>query len=122
MAFGFGFILGPVLGALSAGWFGVTGPGWVAAGICGFNLILAFFILGESRKPESDPAPPSPRLGQMMGVLKRPQLGTLVCVFFLATFCFTCFESTFAVLFAGTHDDPGSLLSENRLSRKRVKE
>ena len=107
MAFGFGFILGPVLGALSAGWFGVTGPGWVAAGICGFNLILAFFILGESRKPESDPAPPSPRLGQMMGVLRRPQLGTLVCVFFLATFCFTCFESTFAVLFAGTHDDPG---------------
>ena len=107
MAFGFGFILGPVLGALSAGWFGVTGPGWVAAGICGFNLILAYFILGESRKPESEPAPPSPRLGQMMRVLKRPQLGTLICVFFLATFCFTCFESTFAVLFAGTHDDPG---------------
>ena len=42
-----------------------------------------------------------------MRVLKRPQLGTLICVFFLATFCFTCFESTFAVLFAGTHDDPG---------------
>ena len=57
MAFGFGFIFGPVLGALSAGWFGVAGPGWVAAGICGFNLILAFFILGESRKSESDPAP-----------------------------------------------------------------
>ena len=107
MAFGFGFIFGPVLGALSAGWFGVAGPGWVAAGICGFNLILAFFILGESRKSESDPAPPSPRLGQMMRALKRPQLGTLICVFFLATFCFACFESTFAVLFAGTHDDPG---------------
>ena len=43
----------------------------------------------------------------MMRVLKRPQLGALISVFFLATFCFTCFESTFAVLFAGTHDDPG---------------
>ena len=107
MAFGFGFILGPVIGALSAGWFGATGPGWAAAAICGLNLVLAYFILGESRKPESDPAPPQPRLNQMTRVLKRPQLGYLVGVFFLATFCFTCFESTFAVLFAGTKDRPG---------------
>ena len=42
MAFGLGFIFGPVLGALSAGWFGATGPGWTAATICGFNFILAF--------------------------------------------------------------------------------
>ena len=107
MAFGFGFILGPVIGAVSASWFGATGPGWAAASICGLNLILAYFILGESRKPESDPAPPAPRLNQMTRVLKRPQLGYLVGVFFLATFCFTCFESTFAVLFAGTKDRPG---------------
>ena len=108
MAFGLGFIVGPVLGALSAGAFGDTGPGWTAAAICGFNLVLAFFILGESRKPESDPAPPAPRVHQMARVLKRPQLGYLVGVFFLATFCFTCFESTFAVLFAGTKGNPGN--------------
>ena len=107
MAFGLGFILGPALGALSVGWFGVAGPGWVAAGICGFNLILAFFILGESRSPESDPVDPPPRLSQMERILRRPQLGCLIGVFFLATFCFTCFESTFAVLFAGTKDQPG---------------
>ena len=108
MAFGFGFIFGPVLGALSAGWFGVAGPGWVAASICGFNLILAFFILGESRSPESEPAEPTPRLSQLGKILKRPQLGYLIGVFFLATFCFTCFESTFAVLFAGTKERPGN--------------
>ena len=108
MAFGFGFIFGPVLGALSAGWFGVAGPGWVAASICGFNLILAFFILGESRSPESEPAEPAPRLSQLGKILKRPQLGYLIGVFFLATFCFTCFESTFAVLFAGTKERPGN--------------
>lgn len=108
MAFGFGFIAGPVLGALSVGWFGVTGPGWTAAAICGLNLILAFFILGESRKPESEPVPAQPRLNQIANVIKRPQLGYLVGVFFLATFCFTCFESTFAVLFAGTKDKPGN--------------
>lgn len=108
MAFGLGFIFGPVLGALSAGWFGVAGPGWVAASICGFNLILAFFILGESRRPESEPAEPAPRLSQLGKILKRPQLGYLIGIFFLATFCFTCFESTFAVLFAGTKERPGN--------------
>ena len=108
VAFGLGFIFGPVLGALSASWFGATGPGWTAATICGLNLILAFFILGESRKPESDPAPPAPRIQQVSRILKRPQLGYLIGVFFLATFCFTCFESTFALMFAGTNNQPGN--------------
>ena len=107
MAFGLGFILGPVLGALGMTYFGVAGPGWLAAGVCGFNLILAFFILGESRKPDSEPAEPPPRLGQMRRVLSHPHLRGLIGVFFMATFCFTCFESTFAVLFAGTKDLPG---------------
>ncbi len=101
MAFGLGFIVGPALGALSAEWFGVTGPGWTAASICGINLILAYFILGESRRPESDPVPPPPRLQQVARVLKRKQLACLMGVFFMATFCFTCFESTFVVTFAG---------------------
>jgi multidrug resistance protein len=108
MAFGLGFIFGPVLGALSAGWFGATGPGWTAATICGLNFILAFFILGESRQPSSDPVPPAPRLAQYARIMKRSQLGYLIGVFFLATFCFTCFESTFAVLFAGTKNSPGN--------------
>jgi len=107
MAFGLGFILGPALGAISAGWFGVAGPGCVAAAICTLNLIFAFFVLGESRRPNSKPAEPTPNLNKIGRVLKRPQLGYLIGVFFLATFCFTCFESTFAVLFAGTKDKPG---------------
>jgi len=116
MAFGLGFIFGPVLGALSAGWFGATGPGWTAATICGLNLILAYFILGESRKPESDPAPPSPRIQQVTRMLRRPQLGYLIGVFFLATFCFTCFESTFALMFAGTKEQPGNFSYTKTLS------
>jgi MFS family permease len=115
MAFGLGFIIGPVLGALSASWFGAAGPGWVAAGICGFNLLLAYFILGESRKPESDPAPLPPRIQQASQIITRPQLGYLFGVFFLATFCFTCFESTFALMFAGTKDDPGNFLYTENL-------
>jgi multidrug resistance protein len=108
MAFGLGFIVGPALGALSAEWFGASGPGWTAATICGLNLILAYFVLGESRTPESDPAPPPPRLQQITGVLKRKQLACLMGVFFMATFCFTCFESTFVVTFTGTKESPGT--------------
>ena len=118
MAFGLGFILGPVLGALGMTYFGVSGPGWLAAGVCGFNLILAFFILGESRKPDSDPVEPPPRLGQMRRVLGHPQLRGLIGVFFMATFCFTCFESTFAVLFAGTKDSPGNYTFSSPINLK----
>ena len=48
MAFGLGFILGPVLGALGALYISVTAPGWIAAGLCAFNFIWAFAKLGES--------------------------------------------------------------------------
>jgi multidrug resistance protein len=115
MAFGLGFILGPALGAISTGWFGIAGPGWIAATICALNLMLAFFILGESRSPGSRPAEPTPNLNKIGRVLKRPQLGYLIGVFFLATFCFTCFESTFAVLFAGTKEKPGKFSYTEKL-------
>ncbi|MEC8927682.1 MAG: MFS transporter [Verrucomicrobiota bacterium] len=107
MAFGLGFILGPVLGALSADWWGAAGPGWTAAAICAANLVLAFFILGESRRSDSDPSPRVPRREQWGRVLKRPQLGLLVGIFFMATFCFTSFESAFVVMFVGTAKEDG---------------
>jgi DHA1 family tetracycline resistance protein-like MFS transporter len=98
MAFGFGFILGPAIGALSAMQFGLAGPGWVAAAICGTNFVLACFVLVESRKPASEPAPDRPKLEQWMHTLKQPKLGFLIGIFFLATFCFACFESTLPLL------------------------
>ena len=98
MAFGLGFILGPALGALSFYWFGLSGPGWVGAGICSFNVVLGYFILGESRKPGSAPAPGLPKLAHWRQTLSRPVVGALIGIFFLATFCFASFESSFAVL------------------------
>jgi multidrug resistance protein len=112
MAFGLGFIFGPALGAVSADLWGAAGPGWTASAICAGNFVLAFFVLGESRKANSDPSPPVPRLEQWGRVLRKPQLGLLVGIFFMATFCFTCFESTFVVLFVGTKDKPGMFHSK----------
>ena len=95
MAFGLGFIFGPFIGGASLQHFGNTGPGWVAASLCAANFVLAFFILPESRQPETGAqAPTRPHLDQWEHTLRQPKVGLLVIVFFLATFCFSCFEST----------------------------
>ena len=98
VAFGLGFIFGPPVGALTADFFGKTGPGWVAAGFCAANFVLGWFILGESRQPGAAPATPRPKFTQWGHTLHQPKLGLLVGIFFLATFCFTSFEFTFPLM------------------------
>jgi len=98
MAFGLGFIFGPILGGLSLHRFGASGPGWVAAGLCLANFLLALFILTESRQPSSEHVAQRPHLDQWLHTLREPKIGLLVIVFFLATFCFSCFESTLPLL------------------------
>jgi MFS transporter, DHA1 family, tetracycline resistance protein len=98
MAFGFGFIFGPALGAFSFAHFGISGPGWTAAAFCAFNFILGYFVLAESWKPHSDRAAVRPNLEQWLHVLSRPTVGLVIGIYFLATFCFATFESTFSLL------------------------
>ncbi len=99
MAFGLGFIFGPVIGWASIKLFGHTGPGWVAAALCTANFFLALMILPETRKPDVH-APERPRMQQWAHTFKNPPLRMLVLVFFLATFCFSCFETTLGLLIA----------------------
>jgi MFS family permease len=98
MAFGLGFIFGPALGSLSFELFGITGPGWVAASLCTANLVLAFVVLSESWKPSSEHAASRPRMAQWAHTFSYPKVGLLIGIFFLATFCFTCFETTLGLL------------------------
>jgi MFS family permease len=98
MAFGIGFILGPVLGGLSAKYFGQTAPGWTAASICAFNFIWASLRLAESWKPASHTVTQRPHIEQWLHILRMPRLNLLIGIFFLATFCFTCFETTIGLL------------------------
>jgi Na+/melibiose symporter-like transporter len=93
-----GFILGPFVGGMSLRHLGDTGPGWVAAAMCAANFLLALFILTESHRPDSAQAAPRPHLDQWAHTLRQPKVGLLVIVFFLATFCFSCFESTLPLL------------------------
>ena len=98
MAFGLGFIFGPAIGGFSVKHLGITGPGWVATALCAANFFLAYFILPESRQPGSANVTPRPHFEQWSHTLRQPKIGLLVIVFFLATFCFSCFESTLPLL------------------------
>jgi len=98
MAFGLGFIFGPALGGFSFSKLGPQGPGWVAAGLCAANFILTLVILPESWKPTSEHVAARPRLAQWVHTLSHPKIGLLILVFFLATFCFSSFETTLGLL------------------------
>jgi MFS family permease len=98
MAFGLGFIFGPAVGGLALMWFGLTGPGWFAAAFCAANFVLAWIILSESLTPSSERASQRPQLRQWGYVLAQPRVGALILIFFLATFAFSCFETTLAWL------------------------
>jgi multidrug resistance protein len=98
MAFGLGFIFGPALSGIALHFFGATGPGWTAAALCAANFFLAFAILTESLKPDSGQATRRPRFTQWGHTLAQPNIGLLILIFFLATFAFSCFESTLPLL------------------------
>lgn len=98
MAFGLGFIFGPAISGVMLKFFGATAPGWAAATLCALNFFLALFVLVESLKPDSVHAGNRPRFAQWGHTLSQPRIGLLIFVFFLATFAFSCFESTLPLL------------------------
>ncbi|HTG44241.1 MAG TPA: MFS transporter, partial [Verrucomicrobiae bacterium] len=98
MAFGLGFIFGPALGSFSADKFGLAGPGWVAATICGLNFFLTLFLLVESRKPSEEPQVRRVRFEQWAHTFKHPTVAFLISLYFFATFAFAAFEVTIGLL------------------------
>lgn len=98
MAFGLGFIIGPAIGGLGVKWFGMPGPGWAAALLCAINFISASIFLKESWTPQAEHVRARPHGEQWRHTLSHPALALLIAVFFLATICFTCFETTLGLL------------------------
>jgi len=84
-AFGLGFVIGPALGGLLAG-FGVRAPFYAAAGLCLLNALYGYFVLPESldkehRRPfEWRRANP---LGSLKFLRKTPGIGGLAICYFL---------------------------------------
>lgn len=101
MAFGLGFVFGPVIGGLAFKHFGLAGPGLVAAGFCAFNLLLAIRILPETlpvNRRSNQNQERGDRWDLIQRTLARPLVGFLVVLYFIATLSFTCFESILPLL------------------------
>jgi len=104
-AFGLGFTFGPLLAAtalISSGeaqahlspW-----PGFTASILSAGALLLAFFKLPESLKPDSLPA--ERRLLNLSGLrtaLSIPTVGTLLLISFVSILAFSGFESVLSIL------------------------
>lgn len=86
MAFGLGFIIGPLLGGL-LGKFGVRVPFYGAAILCLLNWLYGYFILPESLKPENRRAFDIKRsnpLGAIKQLKKYPSMFSLfTCIFLI---------------------------------------
>jgi DHA1 family tetracycline resistance protein-like MFS transporter len=105
-AFGIGFTFGPLVGFASLAWFPEHhgAIGYSAAGLSLLALILGLVLLPETRHFEE--APPLLRRWfdwrATRDVLRRPSLGPIVLIFFLATLGFGGFEPTLALLIKDT--------------------
>lgn len=101
-AFGLGFILGPAIGGAANQYFGQRAPGFFAAGLSALALILTAFALPETWPAERRGAGVRARHGwfsfkRLGEALRHPQIGLILVIFFLTTFAFANFESTFAL-------------------------
>lgn len=100
-AFGLGFVLGPAIGGICAG-FGLAMVGFVAAAFSFIDFVLTFLFLPE---PPTRSKAASERFGNGPGfyweTIKDPQLKVSLAIFFIATFAFANMETTLVLL---THD------------------
>ena len=102
-AFGLGFIAGPAIGGILAGPDPINAdyqtPAFAAAGLSIAALALAAARLKESLAPEmrARALVKRSRWLQFRNVLRRPKVGLLIALSFLATFVFAGMETTFAM-------------------------
>lgn len=99
---GLGFIVGPVVGGLTAN-FGNQVPAYIVAGLTAFNMVWGYFFLAESLKAEhrakqikfADLNP----LKQMGNVFTMPLVRWLILAGFFYALPFALLQSNTAVLF-----------------------
>jgi len=102
-AFGLGFTFGPLIGALAlisaaegqlSPW-----PGYLAAGLSASALLLAYFRLPESLRPDQQPRQTTLfNWASLRDALRTPSIGLLLLILFISVLSFANFESTVALL------------------------
>jgi len=103
-AFGLGFTFGPLLGAAALWGPGPISaspwPGYLAGALSGTALLLAIFMLPESRHLEHADATARHRfsLDALVDALRTPSVGELLATSFISVVAFGGFESTLSLL------------------------
>jgi DHA1 family tetracycline resistance protein-like MFS transporter len=100
IAFGGGFTLGPLIAFFGLELFEeqAWGVGALASGLSAFALIVALLKFKETRNPENKAGKEIFSLEKTREVLRMPNVGKLVFIYFLAIFAFANFEATLALL------------------------
>ena len=108
MAFGMGFTFGPLLGLLAvpdansmelSPW-----PGYFAAILSAVALLMAIFMLPESRNAESKPAEGAGflQLRKIRLAVAVPSVGLILLAMFICVFSFANFETTLSLVIKGS--------------------
>ena len=102
VAFGLGFILGPVTGsALSH--FSLATPGLAAAGLAAVNGMAAFFVLPEPEERTVRAVAAHNRFTAFFREIQLPGIRRLVLAYFLSVMAFSAMEWTFPFLVSGRY-------------------
>ncbi len=102
MAFGLGFVFGPALGGFLGSTYGVRAPSIAAAVLQGLNLLLAFWLLPETRDPSREVAVHGRRaplsLAAFRRAIRHEGVGSLFSITLVATLAFAMMEQTIGLL------------------------
>jgi MFS family permease len=95
-AFGLGFTVGPAIGGIASGWHRYA-PGFIAAGLSAFALVLAVFALPEPPRHAQRAERSLFDRSAIRFALATPTVPLILLLQFGATFAFASFESTLSL-------------------------
>lgn len=97
---GIGFVIGPAAGGLLAGQFGLMAPFVAGTIVSAMALVLAWFLLNESRQVDPNSTKIKSNGSFIRGVrsaLQQPAFGKLLSIGFLSTLCFAALAPIFVL-------------------------
>jgi MFS family permease len=95
-AFGLGFTVGPAIGGIASGWHRYA-PGFIAAGLSAFAIVLATFALPEPPRHAARSERSFFDRTAVRHALATPTIPLILVLQFGATFAFASFESTLSL-------------------------
>ena len=95
-AFGLGFVFGPAVGGLLAG-YSLAAPGLAAAALSLLNLVGAFFLLPEPAEHKAASRSRG-RFEALRDEFRKPGIRRILFIYLVVTLAFSAMEATYAFL------------------------